>query len=270
MKELSCEEIKSLQLEILQSVHDFCEENGIRYVLWAGTLLGAVRHNGYIPWDDDIDIAMPRADFDKFFQEFHHKRFIAKCIDCDPTFLFTFGKVCDSETELIENKLHRTSIGVNIDVFPLDEIPNDNTKRKIFCKRVILNQKFIEIKQILINKNRVFYKNIILLLGKALLFFVSYKTLNKTHVKLIRKYAGNNEDMICNLAWGIGEKEAVFKNTVIDRKKHLFESSKFYIPKSYDDVLRRRYGDYLTLPPEPKRISHHNFKVFHKESGGAI
>lgn len=265
MNELSIEETKKLQFDILLSVHKYCVNNDIKYSLWAGTLLGAIRHKGYIPWDDDIDIAMPRPDFEKFMKGFKHNRYYCRCMDDDLEFLFTFGKVCDSKTELIENKMFRTPIGVNIDVFPLDGLPEDLSERKSFCRKVKFNQSLIEIKQMCYRKGRSLLKNIVLLIGKIVLFPFSYKTLNKHHIKLIKKFDYNSSSTICNLSWGIGEKESVPKEIFESRILWPFEDGEFYIPQKYDEFLKRRYGDYMALPPESQRISHHNFRVFTNE-----
>ena len=114
-----------IELNILSDVHDFCIANGIHYILFAGSLLGAIRHKGIIPWDDDLDIAMPRPDYDRFVATYQNNRYIVKTIDNSEDFVFTFSKVIDNSTVLIENKTEQSKIGINIDIFPLDGLPGD-------------------------------------------------------------------------------------------------------------------------------------------------
>lgn len=264
MKEIEINQIRSIQLEILESVHNYCQENSITYTLWAGTLLGAIRHKGYIPWDDDIDIAMPRPDFEKFIHGYKNESFFANDITKDSKFLFTFGKVYDTNTILVENKHFKTTIGINIDIFPLDGLPSSKALRLLHSNKVMLLKHFIGLKQMKFRKGRSIIKNFLLFISKIMLYPISYKKLNQNMVRLIKKYKYEESDIVANLAWGIGEKESIPKNILKERMFFSFEGKKFYVPKNYDVVLSRRYGDYMTLPPESKRNSHHNFKVFSK------
>ena len=119
MKEIKNDELRTIQLDILQNVHDFCMKHDIKYTLAYGTLLGAVRHGGYIPWDDDIDIAMLRPDYERFMQEY--KNDIYKFTECrlDKDVHIGFGKVEDTRTIVIEGG-NTKNLGVSIDVFPID------------------------------------------------------------------------------------------------------------------------------------------------------
>lgn len=263
-KELSKRQIREIQLEILESIHSFCQDKSISYVLWAGSLIGAIRHNGYIPWDDDIDIAMPRPDFNRFMNEYRNRRFVANCITKDQEFCFTLGKVYDTQTTLIENKYYRSNIGVNVDIFPLDGLPDDNKKRVLHSKRIMRYKALIELKQMRFRKGRGIWKNLFLLVCKLILIPISYRKLTLNMNRLVCKYSFENCNIVANLAWGIGEKESIPKELIKDRDLKDFEGKQFYIPHNYDEVLRNRYGDYLVLPPESQRISHHGFKVYYK------
>ena len=138
MREITTSELKELQLSILDSVDRFCRENGIHYWLDCGTLLGAIRHNGYIPWDDDIDIGMLRPDFNRFIREFHTEgnRYTAHCVENDSNFCYPYAKVLDNNTVLYEPDQNGNKIAVNIDVFVYDNAPDDNEMlEKMFDKR---------------------------------------------------------------------------------------------------------------------------------------
>jgi lipopolysaccharide cholinephosphotransferase len=142
-------DIRPLQLhilKILQAVDKVCQEHNLRYYLWAGTMLGAVRHKGFIPWDDDMDIAMPRKDYDTLMAHAHEwlpKPFEAVCAETDPNYPGPFGKIQDASTTLIEREHINYIGGLYIDVFPLDGVCANkllqrlNFARYEFWKRVI-------------------------------------------------------------------------------------------------------------------------------------
>ena len=156
MRAINSDELKSIQLDLLQKTADFCENNGLRYFLCGGTLIGAIRHKGYIPWDDDIDIAMPRPDYEKFVRIFNltQNYYQVMSIETDPDYAYAFAKVYENRTVLKElhypgdafgvyidilydnrtvlKELHyKGSIGVFIDIFPADGVKNTNQIRKI-------------------------------------------------------------------------------------------------------------------------------------------
>ena len=142
MKEMTHKEVKQLQLDILSSVHDFCDSNGLRYSLAGGTLLGAVRHKGFIPWDDDIDILMPRPDYELFIQKYQKEHHVVQNYITDKGYFFLFTKIYDDRTTIIED---RTKTGVCIDVFPVDGLPNKENSEKdtFFFLFIILNYLYI-------------------------------------------------------------------------------------------------------------------------------
>lgn len=129
MKEIDITELKRIQVDILKHVDEFCREKGIKYSLYAGTLLGAVRHRGFIPWDDDIDIMMKRSDYERFFKEYSkedHSNYQAQEFRFDTNYHYPFGKVTDTRTILREEVLDPyENLGVYIDVFPIENLPNN-------------------------------------------------------------------------------------------------------------------------------------------------
>ena len=266
MKELSTEEIKRIEIEILSNVHDFCVENGIRYILFAGSLLGAIRHKGIIPWDDDIDIAMSRPDYDRFVTAYQDERFIVKTIDNCDDYIFTFSKVIDTKTILIENKTEQSEIGVNIDIFPLDGLPGDAEEAAIAADKSLRYKNLISIKQMKYRKGRRFSKNITLFFGKLALLPFSYRRLNELAINYAKHYPYEDAKYIANLSWGSGKRGLMKKEWVLNRSLVSFENIKCYIPDCYDEFLTRRYGDYMTPPPVEERKSHHMFKVYYKDT----
>ena len=139
------DEMKCIQLDIMRKIHSYCKANDIRYYLSHGTLIGAIRHHGFIPWDDDIDIFMPRPDYERFCKEFPVSRYdnvlqIANS-HTSPYYGRPMSKVYDTRTVLIEpNYLGDDSIGVNIDIWPLDGMPDDEKKRLIHLRKIKMLQ----------------------------------------------------------------------------------------------------------------------------------
>ena len=130
MKKIDIVEAKKMMLDILKTVAKFCDENNLRYFIFYGTYLGALRHKGYIPWDDDIDIAMPRPDYEKFMEIFHAENLAVWTWRKDNKYLLPFAKVYDTRTEVHENADFGETFGVNIDIFPLDGLPKKQSQIK--------------------------------------------------------------------------------------------------------------------------------------------
>ena len=139
MKTISTEELKRIQLDILLVFHDFCIENGLEYSLFAGTLIGAVRHKGYIPWDDDIDICMTRPNYEKFIHSFngHFPNYYVAAPELDWNYYAPYANVCDNRTLLLEGKNGHNGqeIGVKIDIFPIDGCTSSLTGYLELCKQ---------------------------------------------------------------------------------------------------------------------------------------
>ena len=260
MRKISSEELKTIQLDLLQKVAEFCEQNGIRYFLCGGTLIGAIRHKGYIPWDDDIDIAMPRPDYDRFVKTFNHPENCCQVVNLDtnPDYAYSFAKVYNNRTVLKE--LHYLGhIGVNIDLFPADGVKEATQIRKIMLLRKFLNTKRANY------YHRTLSKKIINSFGKILLLPFSAHKIATWIDNEARKYAFGSlpkAGIIVN-PYGPGEMvdKSVFESDVYQE----FEGRKYRVPVGYDTWLRSIYGDYMQLPPEEHRVSHHTIEAWWKD-----
>ncbi len=255
------DEIKRIQLRILVEVDEFCQKNNIKYVITAGTLIGAIRHKGYIPWDDDIDICMPRDDYERFIKTFKSESCYVDSFEKNSKFLFPFAKVCDKNTLLIEDTEKSSKLGVNIDVFPEDGVPNGKKGLK-HAKHVLLLSKMLKAKQTKFSKQRKIVKNIVLLVAKVVLLPLARSFIIKRTIKAAKRFKISECSNICNLVWGIGSKGVYPKSYFDVIVKVPFEGHLFSAIKEYDAWLRQIYGDYMVLPPEAKRITHHGFKVY--------
>lgn len=260
MRIITSEELRKIQLDLLQKTADFCESNGLRYFLCGGTLIGAVRHKGYIPWDDDIDIAMPRSDYEKFINIFNRPQnyYQVMSFETNPDYAYAFAKVYDNRTILKE--LHyKGTIGAYIDVFPADAVKDAAQIRKIMLLHKVLNTKRANY------YHRTLSKMIINSLGKLLLLPFSAQQIARWMDSEARKYAFGSlptAGVIVN-PLGVGE---MVEKSVFDSDTYCeFEGRKYRVPIGYDKWLRSIYGDYMQLPPVEHRVTHHTFEAWWKD-----
>ena len=267
-KKIELSEYKRLLVEMLSEIDQFCEKNGIRYFLISGTLLGAIRHRGFIPWDDDIDIGLLRKDYDLFINTFKSskKYYRLLSIETDKKYNYPFAKVIDDRVALVEDVDDAVEIGAFIDIFPFDNCVGSTYKEA--CKSID-NMRFLKwlrnFKILKFSKKRSFWKNVVLFFGKCLTFFCSTRKISKS---IINK-AKQNEDKECKYVaalvtsnYGYGEvlNRYFFDETI----KVEFEGLMFNAPKEYHSILTSFYGNYMELPPKEKQITHHDFECWYK------
>lgn len=270
MKTLSSEDVKRLQLEMLGVIDSFCKENSLRYFLTGGSLLGAVRHNGFIPWDDDIDIAMPRRDYEFFLELFHsftrlgYSKYDLVSIKCTPGYYLPYAKMVHKDTVLYEEVSHPIPIGIFIDIFPLDSMPSDYFEAVSFFDRIGKYRSLLTLKNLRWNKRRSWGKNLIVTFGHAILSVYPRSCLLKRIDRIARTFEGDdNSKYICNVVVATyGQKEIMERAWFSMPKGHVFERLLVNIPSDYHRVLSNLYGDYMQLPPEEKRVSHHSFLAY--------
>lgn len=267
MQEIKIGELREIQLAILEYVNSFCTENKINYSLSGGTLIGAVRHKGYIPWDDDIDIMMPRPDYEKFcatFNDFATKNNL-KLINSfnDRQFFQPFSKVVDTRTYLIETYNRPIDkMGVYIDVFPIDGLPNEEKKRDFYWKRIFKKRNFASVIYQKNNSKEYGFKKVARLVLFYLLkifpanFFA--KKINKTAMK--NDYA-SSEYIACSV-FGYGRKEEMPKSVFDSFIDVDFEGRKFKALAGWKTYLTNLYGDFMQLPPKEKQVAKHDFKAY--------
>lgn len=265
MKEITVDELKSIQIEILDVVNDYCLSNEINYWLDCGTLLGAIRHNGYIPWDDDVDVGMLRQDYDRFINSFNNRndRYKVICIENNPECYYVHAKVLDTNTILYEPDVNGIKTCVNIDVFVYDNAPSDKHElKKIYDRRDFLRN--CNTLRNLNNKpsGNIFRRFLIRLLRLIVkpfpknYFALKMISNSKMYNVYDTEYIGNFTSFsrnICN--------KRAFEGFI----RHSFEGKEYSIPIGYDEWLKSFYGNYMQLPPEDKRVSHHKFKAYVNE-----
>ena len=268
-KKLSLEELKQHQIGILDAVAAFCDKNDIDYYLTGGTLLGAVRHKGYIPWDDDIDICMMREDYEKFLCTFNtsNDRYQVYSIENNPGFLREYGKVLDTSTVLYEPDESGSKLCVNIDLFILDPAPSDEkTVAAMYDRRDSLRRKKILREQSKHQRVTGFHSLWYFIRG-LLRRMIPERYYVKQLVKNAKSFRDPTSEYVGDFS-GIyyGLPRVMVKRSLFSEAALMeFEGKQYKAPIGYDAWLTALYGDYMTLPPEEKRVSHHSFVAYSLE-----
>ena len=267
MRELTVDEVKARELAIMCRVRDFCEERGLTYYLAYGTLIGALRHQGFIPWDDDVDLIMFRGDYEVFMREFNRDRtdsLRARCPENDADYCHNMGKVIDESTLLLENNELTDRIGVYIDIFAFDYLPEDEAERKRFLRRQqFLRDQFRRCNEPLsAQKNPV--KRLALRGYKRILRLISANRIARKMNQAALEATHGRRTAICGeMTSYMCRDRSIFRTEWFDEIITLpFEGEPFTAPKNYDPILRRSYDDYMLLPPEEARVYEHGFKAY--------
>lgn len=275
MREMSLDEVKNCTLDILKWVKVFCSEHNITWWLCGGTLLGAARHKGFIPWDDDIDIMLPREEYEKLFRLFpQNSRYRFLTSDNTDDLPYAYGKIIDTKTIKMEPLPQRyQKIGVDIDVFPIDNFPENIDDSISLCNKISYCQRKLQRLFALFGKRNTFIKTIgynlvslpcVILRESGILDISKY-----THEiqELSQKY--NKEETgfkgILTIAhYGIKEKnEALVYAQTVNVE---FEGCEYPAPIGFRTYLKNLYGDnYMLLPPIEKRVTHHSYKAYWKD-----
>lgn len=253
-------EIQQRLLPMLAWFHGFCEEHGLTYYAIGGTLLGAVRHGGFIPWDDDIDVGLPRGDYEKFCELMRAEkggRYVAETIaDGNKDFIYAFCKLYDTQSTVVCKNRFNTKRGLFIDVFPIDGIGDTHERAVKNYKKVEFKNRLIIAKRAKMSGDMPFYKNAAVFAAKFLPF-----NWRKSILKLHRKCAERDYDgceYVGNLFGHWHEREIVRREWFGTPVLMKFENIEIYCPEDSDKYLSSVYADYMTPPPPEKRKPEHD------------
>lgn len=265
------EKLKKTELAIFKFIDDICRKENITYMAAGGTLIGCIRHKGFIPWDDDIDLMLPRPDFEKFLEvmetTYGNERY--KCLS-DRTvkdYFYPFAKVVDTKTYLVEQGYPLIQeLGVYVDLFPLDGLPGTQLMRNLYVTvfHFYITELFNSLAECPLDSTSPLF---------AFLKRITYRHARKKgwqywlrKIENKRKHHAYQE---CKMAGcvvsGYGKRELLDKKVFSSQIDWHFESLIVRIPKEYDIYLRSLYGDYMQLPPIEKRTNKHEFTVEYLE-----
>ena len=257
-------EIQELELALLKNVADFCEAHDFRYFMVGGTLLGAVRHQGFIPWDDDIDIAMPRPDYDRFLESYADGNYKVLHIGNCSSYAYPFAKVVDTRTFLVEKDMVQTEcpeLGLNIDIYPMDGVKDLSVgtrkkmrKQAVFAHRLGFALPPKKGSGILDFLKRWFWVLRFAVPGRKWY----YSRLNRQ----LRSTPFDSSAYVTSAFGRRCEKEIVPSSAFTAFVRMPFERESFRAPAGYGLYLEQMYGDYMQLPPPEQRVANHSTKIF--------
>lgn len=266
------DKVKALELAVLQYVDSICKTHGLKYYLVKGSLLGAVRHKGFIPWDDDIDIAMYREDYNKFTQIVladKNPKYFLQNMETDANYSRYITKIRVNDTLFMEQRVQNLKMhhGVFIDIFPLDRIKNPNSltlKLRVAVAAILL--RINEIRKGLTNASTQFKTRRNKIIKRVLSFLpISSRFFNRMVDML---YGFNNKSksatFTTSFACRYGWRKETFPNDVYgEGTQVVFEGKPFNAPEKWDIILKRLYGEaYMDIPPKEKQVSgHHLIKI---------
>lgn len=265
MDDKTLRKLQLVQLEILKEVDRLCEKYALRYFLVAGTLLGAIRHKGFIPWDDDLDIAMPREDYEKFLKIAEgelSKQYYVQDINNDDTYWLPFAKVRKNctifeEPSAISNNTHK---GIYIDIFPLDNVNKQYSTFQTMQAKIVKN-----ISAIIFRRNKMVSVKQASIITKLLCFLskpISISKLASLQLFIMNWNKDNTSNYFVNLGSQYNfKKQTMPKNKYYPAVKVEFEGKFYNAPRDWEYILKRIYGDYMKLPPIEQRVTHNPVKI---------
>lgn len=263
MRAIDDKKRKFLQLNMLDYINQFCKENGIKYSIACGTLLGAVRHKGFIPWDDDIDIYILRSEYDKFIELFSKSKtclYRIYSLNTDTNYNLPYAKICDNRTLVKEQG--KTTTGLYIDIFPIDQVPDNKEEFTLIHKKILQLYKIQGILLTPIKERNSSYERFKLLIRKIQYLFYTSRRIAQKIDSISRKCNQNNSNSLFELVAGRNCKDTFAKEDFKTTVTLKFEDKEYQAMIGYQDYLTKTYGDFMTPPPIEKQVSNHKLEAY--------
>lgn len=274
MKELNLKEIQKAELSNLKVINRICQENNIKYFLAYGTLLGAIRHHGFIPWDDDTDVWMPRDEYEKFLKYCQKhteeiKPFKLCTRENTPNYPYGVARFCDQRYKYVTiNPSERDfELGVFTDIYPLDNLGNENIEPINELAKYCQKQNISYLRYcsgVSNNKLKAIFKKIDYLYLHLIHGKNYAKKVDANIIQKINMLTSPIDIYIGLIAWDSQLYKRYRKEDFKEIAKVTFEDAEFPVPKNYDNVLKLTYGNYMKFPPESERHPYHGYKIFKK------
>ena len=247
-------------LEMLRWLTNYLHQNKLRYYIIGGTMLGAVRHHGFIPWDDDVDIGMPRNDYNRLIELLKKptEHYVVEASDSqNKDYIYGFAKFYDTDTSMTELARKNIMRGVYIDIFPLDGIGNTWEESLENYKKIDRVHMLLSMCTCAYRKERIWWKNAAVFIGR--LIPVNPRKLSRKFDLLCAEHNYDEYLYVGNLFSTYRSRDIMSKDIFGVPTLYDFEGLKVYGPEKYDEYLKKIYGDWRKLPPEDKRHSAHDF-----------
>lgn len=265
-KELTLEEIQQGSFQVLLKIKEICQQQNINYWLMYGTLIGAVRHKGFIPWDDDIDVAMLREDYDRFIEYCVNHKDEIKPLELmhyrtNDKYIYPIARLSDSRYHIKYKNAKDYGLGLFVDIYPMDYVDNEDTKWLKKLKRNIRLISNCGTNGFVPSRN--IFKSILKFPYFIITRFININKCLKKHDELSKKYVDDRKSVVGCVCWEPQLK--LYKKSSFSKILSIeFNGQMFNAPVEYDRVLSVDYGDYMTLPSESERIAHHFYSAYKK------
>ena len=258
-------EIQQMELGIMEYIHEICQKIGVKYFLAYGSLIGAVRHKGFIPWDDDMDICMLREDYEKL-QDYlisnPNERYEVMSYKNNLNYVYPFMKVQDNQTYLLEEDVRIDSnMGIYVDIFPVDGYEDDSVFKdkmtRLIKKRQLSCYTFKGI-----TNTKSLLNSLIRYISVIIFYFTNTNKYIRGIDDLAQSRKVDDYELVDYLIYKDMNKPVWKREWLNQTITGVFEGKEFMIPKNYHEILTSDYGDYTQLPPVELRFSHHDFQLW--------
>lgn len=260
----TAQKIKCAQMDLLIELDRICKKNNIPYFLVGGTLIGAIRHNGFIPWDDDIDLAMMRKDFERFREVCAadlDEAYMLHDWSTDPASPHPFMKLKIKGTHYSEevSAASKMDDAIFIDIFAYDNAPDGEFARKLHGLKRYWLKKFLLLRCDFDLGKGSMPKRVVYGVLKGISRLRSKEAWKRSFEKMEKKYNHRETEMVVNLGGAYSYERELKPRAMLEKlTTHRFENGMFSVPEDYDGYLRSSYGDYMQLPPEEQRVGVHH------------